>query len=340
MMVIFLLLPLLAFAQFIKVDDATLGKLDIRLYEVKPKEEKLELKLPARVEEYASLVAEVHSPITGVVKRLYVKEGDKVKKGSPLALVYSSQIADLQAQVRMAYARLRTAQETLKREELLYKEEVIPYARYYSAKVEYEKAKAEYEALLSSLRSYGEVVENALLVRSPISGVVVQQKVFVGSGVDPSKEMFKIHNHEKVWVYAYALPQDTERVKKGTKGYVLWSGKRVEGFVDYISHEVDPNTKRVAIRLLVNNPKDLLRPGQMVDVVLEVGKVQGFWLPSQAVQRVKGQEVVFVRVQGGFQVRRVNKLKEENNMVLVEGLKAGERVAVSGLVFLKAQAER
>jgi len=195
--ILLLFLPFLVFSQSIKVDEKTQQKLDIKLYTVRQEEVKEKLTFPATVSEYAGLVAEVYSPVSGVIKKLYVKEGDRVKKGSPLALIYSPQVADLLTQIRNAEIRLKTAEETLKREEMLYKEEVIPYARYFSAKVEYEKARGEYRALLLSLRSFGEVVGDSVLIRSPINGYVVEQKVFLGSGVDVSKEMFKIHGHEK-----------------------------------------------------------------------------------------------------------------------------------------------
>ena len=338
--ILLLFLPFLVFSQSIKVDEKTQQKLGIKLYTVKQEEVKEKLTLPATVSEYAGLVAEVYSPVSGVIKKLYVKEGDRVKKGSPLALIYSPQVADLLTQIRNAEVRLKTAEETLTREEMLYKEEVIPYARYFSAKVEYEKSKGEYKALLLSLRSFGEVVGDSVLIRSPINGYVVEQKVFLGSGVDVSKEMFKIHGHEKLWVYAYALPEDAMKVKKGTKGYVLWQNIRVPGYVDYISHEVDKNTKRVPIRLLVDNRQDLLRPGLMATVELELGKVSGFWLPAEAVANVKGKDVVFVKTPEGFSVAEVKVLRREKDKVLVEGLKTGQQVAVSGVIFLKAQAEK
>lgn len=339
-LLIFFVFPLLVFSQTLKLDQEIQQKLGIKLYTVKLEKVKEELRLPAKVSEYAGLVAEIYPPVSGVVKRVFVKEGDRVKKGTPLALVYSPQIADLQAQIRMAKVKLKTAQETLNREEMLYKEEVIPYARYYSAKIDYEKAKGEYEALLTTLRSFGEVIGDGILVRSPIDGYVIEQKIFTGSGVDISKEMFKIHSHEKLWVYAYAMPEDVTKVKKGIRGYLIWQGQRIEGKVDYVSHEVDQNTKRVPVRLLVGNVKDLLRPGLMTEVILELGTTVGTWIPIQAIQNINGKDVVFVKVPEGFNVKAVRRIKEERQMVLVDGLKDGQQVAISGLIFLRSQVEK
>lgn len=335
-----IMLPVLVFSEALKLDQNVMQKLGIKLHTVKIERVKDTLTLPSKVSEYSGLVAEVFPPVSGLVKKVFVKEGDKVKKGAPLVLVYSPQIADLQAQIRMAKVKLQTAQENLKREEMLYREEVIPYARYYGAKIDYERAKGEYEALLASLRSFGEVVNDTVLIRSPISGYVIEQKVFTGSGVDISKEMFKVHSHEKLWVYAYATPEDATKVKVGMMGYVLWQGQKLEGKVDYVAHEVDPNTKRVPVRLLVNNVRDLLRPGLMVQTTIELGSVSGVWLPLQAVQKVNGRDAVFVKIPEGFSVKTVRKIRQEGEWVLVEGLKEGEEVATSGLVFLKSQVER
>ncbi|MFN4319204.1 MAG: efflux RND transporter periplasmic adaptor subunit [Aquificaceae bacterium] len=336
-----LLLPLLSFSQMVKLDPEKEKRLGIKLWEVKEEEVMEELRLPAQASNRSNFVAQIHSPVSGIVKGLFVKQGDYVKKGQALASVYSPQVAELQAQIRMAKIRLKTAEETLKREEMLYKEEVVPYARYYGAKIEYEKAKGEYEALLMALRSFGEVRGDEVLIRSPIMGYVVEQAVFAGSGVDTSKEMFKIQSYEKLWVYAYADPKDVDRIRKGTRGYVFWKDKRLWGTVDYISGEVDKDTKRVPIRLLVENREELLRPGLMVDVYLQLGRTRGLWLPVQSLQRLGKDYVVFVKTKEGFEVRKVRKIKEVGDRVLVEGsIKEGEKVAMSGILFLKSQVER
>ncbi|MGB9873635.1 MAG: efflux RND transporter periplasmic adaptor subunit [Hydrogenobacter sp.] len=337
MLLFFLVLPLMVLSQTIRISPELEQKLGIKLMTVKLERVQEEIKLPSKVSEYSAFSAEVYPPVSGIVKKLFVKEGDRVRKGSPLALVYSPHIADLQAQIRMAKVKLKTAKDTLTREEMLYKEEVIPYARYYSAKIEYERAKGEYEALLASLRSFGEVVGDSLMIRSPISGYVVEQKVLTGSGVDPSKEMFKIHSHEKLWVYAYATPESAIRIKKGMKGYVLWQGQKIPGVVDYVSHEVDQNTKRVPIRLLVDNLGDLLRPGLMTETLIVLGSTKGVWLPAEAVQKLGDTNAVFVKAPAGFEVRKVRTIREEAGKVLVDGLKEGDRVAISGIIFLKSQ---
>lgn len=338
-MALMLLLWLVAFAfpQVVKVDKQQLKRLGIQTYELRLSTEQYEIKLPAEVKEYLPESSEVYPPVGGIVREVYVKEGDYVKKGQPLALVYSPQVAELRSQLRMAEVRLKTAEETLKREELLFKEEVIPYARYYSAKVEYDRAKGEYRALMESLRSFGEVKGDNLVVRAPTEGYVVKQEVRKGSSVDLSKRMFLIVSNRKVWVFGYAPYEISRSIRKGMKAYVVVEGTKLEGIVDYVGGYVDQKIKRVPIRALVEQKKSILKPGGMVDLVVVVGQVKGFLVPSEAVQRIEGKSYLFVEVPEGFKLVEVRPIKEVKGKTLVEGpLKEGDRVAMSGLVFLRS----
>ncbi|ADC89409.1 efflux transporter, RND family, MFP subunit [Thermocrinis albus DSM 14484] len=335
-----LLLPVIVLAQVIKVDPSVEKQLGITTQVVKITEEDVYINAPARVSEYTPTVAQVFSPAEGVVRKLLVKEGDKVKKGQVLAYIYSQRVADLLAQLRMAQVRLRTAQDTLKREEMLYREEVIPYARYFAAKVEYERALGEVKALQRALASMGEVSNDMLVVRAPISGVVVHQGVVLGSYTGVQSEMFRIQSQEKLWAYLYLPPYQVDKVKVGQKGFLLWSGKKIWGTVDYVSRVVDTNTKTVPVRLLLDNREGLLRPGIMTEGGLLMGKVKGVWLPASAVQKVNKMDVVFVKTSKGFEVYPVKKIMESKDKVLVEGLREGMQVAVSGVIFLKTRAEQ
>lgn len=335
-MVWLLLIPILVFAQVIKVDQEVAQKLGIRTQRVKIESRSPEIRIPAQLKADQSKGVEVYSPLEGVIKRLYVKEGDKVKKGQLVAEVYSPRVAELNAQVRMAQVRLQSAEEALKREELLYKEEVIPYSRYFSAKVEYDRALAEYRVLLQSRSSLGEIREEKLLIRSPGDGVVVEQKVVLGSSVGLQSPLFKVQDFSKLWAYAYAEPG----FKVDEKGYLEYDGKLYPAKLEWVSPRLDPATGKQVLRFAVENKDGRLREGLKVQVVIKGKEQKGVWLPAEAVQKVKGQEVVFVKVRDGFEVKKVRILFVSEGKVLVDGLLDGEEVAISGVIFLKAQAER
>ncbi|MFN3598932.1 MAG: efflux RND transporter periplasmic adaptor subunit [Aquificaceae bacterium] len=335
-MVWMLLIPLVVFANLIKVNEDTIQKLGIKTQSVKIEEARLEDSLPAVLKSDPSLSVEIYSLLEGVIKRLYVKEGDRVKKGQILAEIYSPRIAEINSQIRVLEVKLKKAQEVLKREELLYKEEVIPYAKYFSAKVEYETALAEYKAMLQNRSSLGEIREDNLIIRSPYSGVVLEQKAVLNSSVGLQSPLFKIQDYSRLWAYAYAEPS----YKPKREGYVVWEEKQYSAKLEWISPKLDPQTGKLVLRFLVENKDYRLKEGLRVNIKAKGQGVQGFWLPAQAVQEVRGDSVVFVRVRDGFLPKKVKKLRQEGNRVLVEGLSQGDLVAIEGTIFLKSQVEK
>lgn len=335
-MVWLLLIPLFVFAQVIRVDQQLAQRLDIKTQKVRVENVSPEIRMPAQLKVDMSRGVEVHSPLEGVIKRMYVKEGDIVKKGQPLAEVYSPRVAELNAQLRLAQVRLQTAEDALKREELLYKEEVIPYARYYAAKVEYDKALAEYRALLQSRNSLGEIKGEDLLIRSPGYGVVVEQKAMLGSSVGLGSLLFRIQDYSKLWAYAYAAPG----LKPEGRGFFEYDGKLYPASLEWTSPRLDPATGMQVLRFLVDNSDGKLKEGLKAHVVIKGKEQKGVWLPAVAVQRVRGQEVVFVKVREGFELRKVKALFTSGDKVLLDGISEGEEVAVGGVIFLKAQAEK
>ncbi len=335
-MVWMLLIPFLVFAQVIRVDQQTIQKLGIKTQRVKVESYSPQRSLPAQLMTDLKGAVEVYSPLEGIVRRLYTKEGDQVRKGQPLAEVYSPRVAELNAQIRMAQVRLQTAEENLKREELLYKEEVIPYARYFSAKVEYDKALAEYKALLQSRNSLGEIKGDHLVIRSPGSGVVVEQKAVLGSSVGLGSLLFKVQDYSRLWAYAYAEPG----FRLEGNSFVEYEGRLYPARLEWVSPRLDPATGKQVLRFVVENKEGKLKEGLRVNLVVQSKPQRGVWLPKEAVQKVKGQDVVFVKVAEGFQPKKVKVLHVSDKALLVDGLSEDQEVAISGVIFLKAQAEK
>lgn len=337
-MLLIVLLFSIALAQHIKVSPEKAQALGIKTQRVEATQRNLSLVFPALVQADPSLAFEVYSPTEGMVRRLLVKEGERVRKGQAVALVYSPKVADLRAQIRIAEVKVKHAEEVLKREEMLYKEEVVPYARYFAAKVEHERALSEYKALLRTLNSLGEVSEDNLVIKSQKSGVVVEQMVVLGSAVDLQKPLMKVQDYSRVWVYIY--PTDLS-VFKGVKTIsLLVKDREYPARVDWISPKVDQETGRYKVRLSVENRDGFLKENMKLSANLSLGRIKGLWLPQDAVQEIKGEKVVFLKVSDGFQLQKVKVVGSSDGYLLVEGLKEGQEVAVGGAIFLKSQVER
>ena len=322
----------------IHMTESQMKELGIELYTVRKEPSGKIIKMPAEVEENPLLNYSVYSPAEGVVRRLYVKEGDYVRKGSPLAEIYSPELADLIGEVQMARVRMESARKVFERDRELYSQKVIPYNRFYNSMVEYERAKGEYEALSEKLKSYGEVKGYNLLLRSPGSGYVVSQRVALGDSVGLDSLLFKIHSHEVLWVYGWADERSALDLKEGMRAHVISSNNSLPCRIDYIGHEVDRKTRRVKVRCVARNREHRLKPGMFVSLVVKTGGKPAILVPKNAVQEIEGEKIVFVRTEDGFEPREIKVLKElDGYYVVSDGLKEGEKVAVSGTVFLKTK---
>ncbi len=324
--------------QEIHMTEEALRELGIKLDVVKKRPAGKVVRMPAEVRENPLLSFSVYSPIEGIVRKIYVKEGDFVKKGDPVAEIYSPELADLIGELEMAKVKMETAKKIYERDKELYSQEVIPYTRFYNSMIEYERAKGEYLALKERLRSFGDIKGYHLLLRSPGTGYVVEQNVVLGEGVGPDRELFKIHSHDVLWVYGWADERSARMIREGMIGRVVHETGNQTCRVDFIGHEVDRKTRRVRIRCVANNPKHTLKPGMFVSLEIRTGGEMAILIPKSAVQDIEGKKVAFVWKGGKFEPREVHIEREVDGYYVVEeGVREGERIAVSGTVFLKTK---
>ncbi len=322
----------------IPMTQSQMEELGIKLYTVKKEPTGRAIKIPAEVHENPQLSYTVVSPVEGIVRKLYVKEGDFVRKGSVLAEIYSPELADLIGQREMAKVRMESARKVFERDSRLYKEGVIQYSRYFTSLTEYERAKGEYEALTKRIKSYGKVNGYHLVLTSPGRGYIVEQNVVLGDSVGTDRELFKIHSHEVLWIYGWADEKSARELKEGMKASVITAEGGLSCSIDYIGHEVDRKTRRVKVRCIAKNRDHLLKPGMFVSLLVRTKGKKAILIPKTAVQDIEGKKVVFVRTEDGFEPKEIHILRElDGYYVIHEGLKEGDRVAVSGTVFLKTK---
>jgi len=322
----------------IPLSEEQIKDLGIELYTVKEEPAGRLISMPAEVAENPLLSFAVYSPVEGIVRKLYVKEGDWVDRGSPVAEIYSPALADLIGEVKMAEVRMKSAEKIYRRDRELYEQRVIQYTRYYTSMVNYERAKGEYVALLEKLRSYGEVKGFHLILRSPGRGYVIHQNVVLGESVGPDRELFKIHSHEVLWVYGWTDERSAREIREGMRAEIPLQGTSLPCRIDFIGHEVDERTRRVKLRCVARNRKHLLKPGMFVKLRVKTGRERALLVPKTATQDIEGKRIVFVWKGDHFEPRELHVLREiDGYYVVEEGVREGERIAVSGTVFLKTK---
>ena len=297
--------------------------------------------------------AEVSSPLAARVVSLRAVEGQHVRSGEPLATLESGDLARARGELATAEARRDLAQRSLERKRGLNAEKIVPTREVQEAENETSAAEAQVRAARSALQALGapdRAAEGAsaasLVLRSPVSGVVLERTLALGQTADPSKPLFRIGDLSTVWLTVHAFERDAVRLAKGAPARIAFAalpGRAFDGKIALIGQSVDADSRTVAVRIDLPNRDRLLRPGMSATAWLPVGE-QGTLLavPAAAVQRVRDRWCVFIpKDNRTFEIRPIGRGRDiAGEVEILSGVKAGESIVVDGAFLLKAETER
>ncbi len=297
----------------------------------------------------------VLAPFSGPVSRLLVSPGEKVKKSEVLAYVDSPDFAAAVSAYRKALATAQTARRLADQDKDLLAHNGVSQREAEQAETDAVSAEADSAAARQALvalnvdpRSIEDVREGRLAariegaIRAPIAGTVVEKLITPGelltAGTTPC---FTVADLSRVWVMAQVFGPDLALVHVGDGARVetALAGRDLEGRVDNIAAEIDPDTRSVAVRVAVDNPNELLKKQMYVRVRIESATASsGLLVPVSAILR-DDENLPFVYVaqrDGSFVRRRVTVGDRSGNSYdITDGLAAGERIVVDGGIFVQ-----
>lgn len=183
-------------------------------------------------------------------------------------------------------------------------------------------------------------------IRAPISGVVLDTGVAVGEwqrSLDNATPLATIANLDRVWVLGDAYPSDLASIRVGrpvTVSFPAYPGSSLSGKVDNLSQSLDPTTLAVKVRVVLANPQGKLKPQMFANILIDRSSTQGFLVPSAAVIHENNFDSVFVQTSPGKYERVPVKIGEmqQQNVVVLSGLKDGDQVVALGAALLRAPA--
>ncbi len=182
------------------------------------------------------------------------------------------------------------------------------------------------------------------VVRSPVSGVIIQKKVYEGGYVKEGQTAYRIADISTVWIVAEIPLKQARYVRKGTFALITPEDdpeNLIEGKVDYIFPEADPMAKTVKVRIKAKNKGIALKPNSLVEVLFEVPVGEVLAVPESAVVDTGRRTIVFVEMEEGMfmpvQVRLGR--RAEGYYEVKDGLKEGQKVVVRGTFLLDSEAQ-
>jgi cobalt-zinc-cadmium efflux system membrane fusion protein len=304
----------------------------------------------------------------GRVEIVYAGLGDYVKKGQVLARMHSHELHDARAQYETSRSELNRLQAAAALAQRNY-DRVETLLTLKAASIQQtEQARQDLMNAQIALRD-GQITvnrdrihlednlgvpadlpidehdENADLIPifAPGSGYILDKKVTPGTTVQPSTDTFLIGELSQVWMLASVRQENLAELRVGQSATVTLPGvpdDRFEGEITNLGQELDPTTRAMKVRIVLNNSKMKLKPEMLANAEIPVGRNKPTLLvPSDAIQQIDGQDAIFVRTTADrFSIRpvRVGETSEGRTPVL-EGLKAGEQIVIRGSFILKSQ---
>ena len=305
----------------------------------------LELSAVGSVVPYQSVT--IHSRLDTQIIDVKFHSGDYVNQGD---LLFQLDDRTIRAQIQEQQSNLardRAQEENLK---LQYDRRKKLVGRGYETPENLEIAKAAYEAQAATASATAAALQNLQVqleytkITAPISGRTGTVSLTAGNTVKANDLPLVVINQVKpIWVQ-FSLPQRSlDKVRQAkAEGPVAATaqhenGKLVAGKLDYIDNTVDTTTGTFAVRTLFDNEDESLWPGMFVNSTLKVGEEKdALTVPEVAIQHGPDGDYVFVIDQGKAHHRAVKvALIQKGEVIIGEGLKAGEQVATDGMMRIE-----
>ncbi|MFN4325594.1 MAG: efflux RND transporter periplasmic adaptor subunit [Azonexus sp.] len=298
--------------------------------------------LPALVVVPNAQMRVIAAPVGGLIDRLAVAPGSRVRKGQVVAHLSSPQGLELQRDALQASSQAGLLQQSLKRDEQLFAEGLIPESRVQATRAAAAQAAAQASERRQGLALAGLApgqLGGSLALVAPIDGVVLEQSAQLGQRVEASAPIYRIAKLSPLWLEVQAPLNLASRLREGAPLKVV--GTDVVGRLLAIGKAVDPASQTVLLRAEVGKGSEQLIPGQAVAVELAAAGSAGLRLPAAAVISHEGQSWVFVQGTDNaqevqFVPRPVRVLGQGGDSVQVDGIQPGEKIAVKGVSGLKA----
>lgn len=302
-----------------------------------------------------NLEVQVFTPYQGRILQLFADLGDPVVKGEPLFTIESPDYIQAESTLIAAAGVLDQTTSAWNRAKQLYPNQGISQNDYETAMSNQQTAEGALKAARDAVAVFGKTgaeidrivakrqVDNALVVRSPLTGRVTARNAAPGLLEQPGNPPapYSVADLSSVWLIAYVTETESPQYRVGQSVAVTvpaYPDRVFSGSISAVAANVDPNTHRVAVRSEIKDPKHELRPGMYANFVIRTGApVSSTAIPQNGVVREgDGTMSVWVTTDRLRFTRRTVKIGLQQNKYdqILEGLHPGELVAVDGAIFL------
>lgn len=298
-----------------------------------------------------NVTSRISSPVAGRVIRSTVEIGDYVKKDTPLLILDSPDMATADADFAKAKADQQRKKLNLDRAQKLLEQEVIARKDVESAEADYLQAAAETKRAglrMRNLNAHGS--ENGQFVlKAPISGLISDKQINPGLEVRPdaAAPLLTITDLNRLWVLIDVPERYISNIKNGQKiqlEFDAYPDQIFDAIVDRVGLALDPTTRRIQIRGVLNNKDMKLRPEMFARVsFLADNDKKAFRIPNSALIVEGLYNYVFLEKRPGeFQKQKINIVLKDRDVSYADvasntELNNKQRIVEEGALLLNAE---
>lgn len=242
----------------------------------------------------ANGIAQISTPIAGIVESINCSMGSYVKKGQTLCMITGNELMSMQQEFTETSARLKRLKSDYERSKSLYDEKIGAEKDFIAIESEYKAMKSKYLSLklrLELLRLNVAKIEAGDLyasfsVISPINGYITKQNLVLGQYIEQQKLLVEIVDVNQLQIQLSVFEKDIARLKPGqtvnfsSPGEISFNNKAT---LVSISRAVNPDTKTVTcIASIQNSQQTSLINQSYVEALIAVNSREAKALPSEA----------------------------------------------------------
>lgn len=325
--------------------------LHVQVITVHPTELKRTLRLTGTVAYNAFNTTPVITQVGGPVSRILVVPGQHVKAGQPMLDVSSPDYSQLLDSYLKAADSYRLASKNFARAQDLYQHQAIAERDLEQAESDRNQAQADLNAADQGMKILG--IKNPadlakapssaqIPVLAPIDGEVVERLVSPGQVVQAGQtQAFTISDLSTVWVLANVYQANLASVRSGDDVVVQTDAypESFHGRISYVSPALDPNTRTLQARIVVDNPGEKLKRDMYCTVTVTAGSISNATaVPDSSVLRDdNNQPFVYVSIGANRFGRRDVEIGQSQNgqTQILKGISPGEQVVGDGSLFIQ-----
>jgi len=308
------------------------------------------LRLTGTVAYNAFKTTPVITQVGGPVSRVLAVPGQQVKAGQPMLEISSPDYSQLLDAYLKAADASRLAEKNYARAKDLYEHHANAQRDLEQSESDRNQAQADLNAAEQGMKILG--IRNPadlakapssaqIQVLAPLSGEVVERLVSPGQVVQAGQtQAFTISDLSTVWVLANVYQADLASIRNGDDVVVTTDAYpgSFHGKISYVSPSLDPTTRTLQARIVVDNPGEKLKKDMYCTVSVTAGSISAIAVPDSSILRDdNNQPFVYVTIGNNQFGRRDVEIGPSQNgqTQILKGISVGERVVGDGSLFLQ-----